>query len=176
MVPNSVEMRVLSESFAVLSPFEIKTFPSDNPDRTLDYILVYRGGAGKSFLKKLEKEEGPNDWDDSNATVGTKPYDGYPTAEQYFAQFSYAMAKNKKLRDAIRAQISPLPAAEKLIALLREIGCPCTPQEIGVDAPVLRDTFLYAKETRARYTLFQLVADLGLAGTLADRVIARVFS
>jgi endonuclease/exonuclease/phosphatase family metal-dependent hydrolase len=55
MVPNSVEMRVLSESFSVLSPFEIKTFPSDNPDRTLDYILVYRGGAGKSFLKKLEK-------------------------------------------------------------------------------------------------------------------------
>ena len=78
--------------------------------------------------------------------------------------------------DAIRAQISTLPAAEKLIALLREIGCPCTPQEIGVDASVLRDTFLYAKETRARYTLFQLVADLGLAGTLADRVIARVFS
>ena len=35
-----------------------------------------------------------------NFLSGTKPYDGYPTAEQYFAQFSYAMAKNKKLRDA----------------------------------------------------------------------------
>ena len=53
--PNSMEMRILAESFSVLSAFEVKTFPSDNPDRTLDYIMVYRGGAGKSFLKKLEK-------------------------------------------------------------------------------------------------------------------------
>lgn len=53
--PNSMEMRILAENFAILSAYEIKTFPSDNPDRTLDYIMVYRGGAGKSFLKNLEK-------------------------------------------------------------------------------------------------------------------------
>ncbi|MCR5178375.1 MAG: right-handed parallel beta-helix repeat-containing protein [Lachnospiraceae bacterium] len=39
------------------------------------------------FLKKLEKEEGPNDWDDSNATVGTKPYDGYMTFEEWNKEF-----------------------------------------------------------------------------------------
>ena len=55
LVPNSMEMSVLAEDFAVLSAFEVKTFPSDEPDRTLDYIMVYRGGAGKSLLKKLEK-------------------------------------------------------------------------------------------------------------------------
>ncbi len=35
-----------------------------------------------------------------NFTVGTKPYDGYPTAEAYFAQFTCAMARNRQLRDA----------------------------------------------------------------------------
>ena len=53
--PRSLEMKVLSEDFATLSAFEVKTFPSDNPDRTLDYIMVYRGGAGKKLLRKLEK-------------------------------------------------------------------------------------------------------------------------
>ena len=53
--PNSTEMSILAKDFAVLSAFEVKTFPSDKPDRTLDYIMVYRGGEGKSLLKKLEK-------------------------------------------------------------------------------------------------------------------------
>lgn len=53
--PNSTEMRILAKDFAVLSAFEVKTFPSDKPDRTLDYIMVYKGGEGKSLLKKLEK-------------------------------------------------------------------------------------------------------------------------
>lgn len=73
----------------------------------------------------------------------------------------------------IRARLETLPSAVSLTELLREIGCPCTPREIGVDAPVLRDTFLYCKEVRARYTLLQLVYDLGLLEELAGRVIAR---
>ena len=76
--------------------------------------------------------------------------------------------------EAIRAQLGTLPAAAPLAALLREIGCPCTPEEIGLDAAVLRDTFLYAKDTRARYTLLQLVYDLGLAEELGERVAARL--
>lgn len=73
----------------------------------------------------------------------------------------------------IRARLETLPSAASLAELLREIGCPCTPREIGVDASVLRDTFLYCKEVRARYTLLQLVYDLGLLEKLAGRVIAR---
>lgn len=34
-----------------------------------------------------------------NFIAGTKPYDGYPTHDAYFSQFTYAMAKNKALRD-----------------------------------------------------------------------------
>ena len=56
----------------------------------------------------------------------------------------------------------------------REIGCPSRPQEIGIDEAVLHDSFVYAKETRARYTLLQLVSDLGLMEKLSGRVAARI--
>ncbi|MCR5094307.1 MAG: right-handed parallel beta-helix repeat-containing protein [Lachnospiraceae bacterium] len=41
----------------------------------------------RPFLKKLEAEMEPNDWEDGNATVGTKPYDGYMTSEEWTRMF-----------------------------------------------------------------------------------------
>ena len=63
---------------------------------------------------------------------------------------------------------------EILQQLLRQVGCPSLPEEIEVDETLLRDTFRYAKETRARYTLLQLVFDLGLTDSLTDQVIERL--
>jgi len=37
-------------------------------------------------LAELKKDE-PDDWDDYNFTVGTKPFDGYPTFEEWKKQF-----------------------------------------------------------------------------------------
>lgn len=72
--------------------------------------------------------------------------------------------------DAVRAQLASLPSAASLRALLRGIGCPCTPAEIGVDDELLTDTLRYCKEIRARYTVLQTVFDLGLTDKLAARV------
>ena len=75
--------------------------------------------------------------------------------------------------DAVRAQLKTLPTSASVRALLRDIGCPCTPADIGVDNELLMDTFRYCKEIRARYTVFQTVYDLGLLDELSDRVIAK---
>ena len=75
---------------------------------------------------------------------------------------------------AICAQMRTLPSAEYLMNLLKEIGCPCLPSEIGIDSATLKDTFLYCKEVRARYTVFQTVYDLGLMDTLSDAVQLRL--
>lgn len=74
----------------------------------------------------------------------------------------------------ICAQLRTLPSAEYLMNLLKEIGCPCLPADIGVDAATLKDTFLYCKEVRARYTVFQTVYDLGLMDDLSDAVQQRL--
>ena len=39
---------------------------------------------------------------------------------------------------------------------------------------MLKNTFLYAKEVRARYTILQMFWDLGLLDSLSDKVIAEV--
>lgn len=78
--------------------------------------------------------------------------------------------------DAVRVQLETLPESSSVRALLRDIGCPCTPADIGVDDELLMDTFCYCKEIRARYTVFQTVYDLGLTDKLAARVIEKANS
>ena len=36
---------------------------------------------------------------------------------------------------------------------------------------MLRNTFLYCKEVRARYTILQMIWDLGLLDTLSEQVM-----
>ena len=71
-------------------------------------------------------------------------------------------------------QLKTMPSAEYLMNLLKEIGCPYLPSAIGIDAATLKDTFLYCKEVRARYTVFQTVYDLGLLDELSDGVQLRL--
>ena len=74
--------------------------------------------------------------------------------------------------DEITALLRALPASETVMELLRSLDSPCLPGEIGVDKEMLKNTFLYCKEVRARYTILQLVWDLDLLDPLSDQVIA----
>ena len=76
--------------------------------------------------------------------------------------------------DNIRSQLKTLPPAAELRTLLENVGCPCTPEEIGVDDALLRQTIRYAKELRPRYTLLQTIWDLELTDELTERVIRRL--
>ena len=73
--------------------------------------------------------------------------------------------------DTIVSQLDTLPGSAYLRELLQEIGCPATPAEIHIDDALLKDTFLYCKEVRPRYTIFQTVYDLGLMDELSDVII-----
>ena len=65
------------------------------------------------------------------------------------------------------------PSSE-LKSILKELGCPCSPKEICISSAVLRDTFIYCKETRARYTIYQLAWDLGIIESVADEIISEL--
>ena len=77
--------------------------------------------------------------------------------------------------EEIRKQLSTLPDAKYMTDLLNEAGCPCLPAQIGIDAATLRDTFLYCKEVRARYTVLQTVYDLGLMEELSEKIISELY-
>ena len=72
----------------------------------------------------------------------------------------------------ITALLEALPSSETVADLLKSLDSPCTPAAIDVDAEMLKNTFLYCKEVRARYTILQMVWDLGLLDSLSDEVIA----
>ncbi|MDE6120193.1 MAG: endonuclease/exonuclease/phosphatase family protein, partial [Muribaculaceae bacterium] len=43
--------RFINNGFAIISDPAVPTFPSDSPDRTIDYIMIHRPGAGFSAGK-----------------------------------------------------------------------------------------------------------------------------
>lgn len=76
----------------------------------------------------------------------------------------------------ISALLKALPASGQIQQILRSLGSPCLPTEIDVDSTMLKNTFLYCKEVRARYTILQMVWDLGLLDSLSDAVMAELDS
>ena len=74
----------------------------------------------------------------------------------------------------IRQLISSAYSSEALRALLKELECPADPKDIGITKEILKDTFMYCKETRARYTSYQLAWDLGILDRLSDRIIDKL--
>ena len=64
--------------------------------------------------------------------------------------------------------------SEKLRSMLKDLGCPADPKDIGIDADTLKDTFMVCKETRARYTVLQLAWDLSVLDLLSDQIIAEL--
>lgn len=71
----------------------------------------------------------------------------------------------------IKALLDKAYPWEKLRNMLKDLGCPCDPKDIGITPAVLKDTFLYCKETQDRYTVYQLAWDLGVMEELADSII-----
>lgn len=76
--------------------------------------------------------------------------------------------------EEIRQMLAGVYSSGKLRGLLKELGCPADPVDLGVTPGVLKDTLLYCKETRARYTVFQLAWDLGVLDSISDRIVAQL--
>lgn len=76
--------------------------------------------------------------------------------------------------DEVVALLRGVYPAQRLHDLLHDLGCPCEPKDINVSAELLKDTLLYCKETRARYTELQLAWDLGILDDVADAVIEKL--
>ena len=71
----------------------------------------------------------------------------------------------------ITTLLETLPASETVMELLKSLGASYLPEQIEVDEEMLRNTFRYCKEVRARYTILQMAWDLGLLEELSEQVI-----
>lgn len=150
-------------------------------------------GVGTVLILKLVEKLRKTDVDFAAARVAAEAYDravwesavhkAYGFAAQGVIAMEAQAQKNEptaRLRriDAIENHweeiltlLTGLPSSEEIIEILRLLDSPCLPSEIEVDNDLLKRTFLYAKEVRARYTILQMVWDLGLLDALSDEVI-----
>jgi glycerol-1-phosphate dehydrogenase [NAD(P)+] len=67
--------------------------------------------------------------------------------------------------------LESLPPSQTVTKLMEELSAPCCPSQIGVDRQLLKDTLLYCKEVRARYTILQMLWDLGLLQELTEEIM-----
>ena len=73
----------------------------------------------------------------------------------------------KKIQEMIEEN---LPETEEMTALLKSLNAPVEPEKMDVPAQRAREAVEVAKEVRDRYTLLQLLWDLGLAAKYAETV------
>lgn len=77
----------------------------------------------------------------------------------------------KKIREnweSILAVLKEVPETRVIHSLLASVGAPVNPAEVGVDQEMVRNAVVYAKEVRARYTVLQLLWDLGMLEEFAQ--------
>ncbi|AJQ26324.1 sn-glycerol-1-phosphate dehydrogenase [Pelosinus fermentans] len=60
--------------------------------------------------------------------------------------------------------------ADRVESLMKSAGAPIKPEEVGVDQRTVLDSVLVAKEVRPRYTILNLLSDLGLLAEFTNDI------
>lgn len=63
-----------------------------------------------------------------------------------------------------------LPNVKVIEDILLSLNAPINPKQVGVDYEMIKDSILVAKEVRDRYTLLQLLWDLGIADNMTEKI------
>lgn len=77
--------------------------------------------------------------------------------------------------ESITAVLKEVPDTNVIRSLLSGVGAPVNPEDVGVDLQMVKSAIVYAKEVRARYTLLQLLWDLGMLEEYAQNTCNNFF-
>ena len=73
----------------------------------------------------------------------------------------------QEIRSLIDREIPSHKAMEEMMASLGE---PISPRQIGISSELVRDAVILAKEVRNRFTILQVLWDLGLLDAYAEKI------
>ena len=59
---------------------------------------------------------------------------------------------------------------QDIINILKNIGAPCHPKDLGLDKEMFRNTLIASKDVRNRYGVMQLLEDIGMLEEAADKI------
>lgn len=72
--------------------------------------------------------------------------------------------------DKIIEIVGQVPSSKELKTILSNVGAPYNPKQVGIDEKTLLDSIVMAKEVRTRYSILNLVSDLGILEDIAQEV------
>ena len=75
----------------------------------------------------------------------------------------------------IHSLISALPPSDEVAKLLADIEGPMHPKQVGLDQAAVKDSLLFAKEVRNRYTILQLLWDLQLLEPYTNQIVNELY-
>lgn len=76
----------------------------------------------------------------------------------------------------IKTMLDGMYDAQSFRDMMKDLGCPVEPKDIGITPELQKDTYLYSKDTRAVYTVAQLAWDLGVIDSLSDKIIKELIN
>lgn len=85
-------------------------------------------------------------------------------------------AAQKEFGEIIETIEKYVPEPEEIIEKIRKVRGPSAPQELGLSREDFRDAVLYAKDMRYRYSLLQLIWDIGKEEEYASEVTDYFYS
>lgn len=73
--------------------------------------------------------------------------------------------------DLIKKEVALVPSWSEVKEIFQRLGSPITAADIGIDASLLEDTLLCAKDYRNRYTIFKTADEIGVLDEIAAKVL-----
>ena len=130
------------------------------------------------FAAAQKKERNISDWEQKIKTSYLDAAEGILRLEQKCGKNNIEQRNHrlqiieKRWKDIQYTIEEQLPATEQLIALLQSLDAPYCPCQIGLPIEMVQEGIEVGKEVRNRYTLLQLLWDLGLEETYSKQIRA----
>ncbi|MBQ8345578.1 MAG: sn-glycerol-1-phosphate dehydrogenase [Clostridia bacterium] len=78
--------------------------------------------------------------------------------------------------EQIRSLAKQTVPSQVVYDILAKLDAPTKPHQIGIEKEMAKEAILYAKEIRDRYTVLQLLWDLGELENFADRIVTEYYA
>lgn len=128
-----------------------------------------------ALARKKAEEYDPALWENeirraygnaAEAIIALEKKSGKNTAEGRLRRID----STEKNWNKIKEMLEGMYPSDKFRYMMQKLGCPVLTEDISLNGDIIRDTILYSKDTRAVYTVCQMVWDLGLSEEIADRL------
>ncbi len=103
----------------------------------------------------------------ADAMIALEAKEGKYSTEKHASRLEAIIKNWDTLTDVIESEI---PKSDEIERILDLIKCPKSPEDIGIDPSILKNTFKATKDIRDKYVLSRLAFDLGVIDEVADEV------